>query len=121
MCWGRQGSRGFGKVAGLGQVVGSLLARRGAGGFFLEQVVLALLGAQRPVPLLVRGLGQDAAGPVDARWIEGAPAQGEVLQTPSLPGGRVVEAVVGVGLVGEHEGGWCGDDGGSCRGIVCQW
>lgn len=118
MCWGRQGSRAFGEVARLGQLLGSLLARREALPLFLEQVAVALLGPQRAAPLLVHRLAQDAAGvPLNTRWIEGAPSQGELLQAPTLLRGRGVILVV---LLGVHEGWWCGDYGWSCRSIVRQ-
>jgi hypothetical protein len=79
----------------------------------LEQVVLALFHPQRSTALLVHGLAQEAARPIDARRIEGAAAQGELLQAAAL-------LAMVVFMLRVHEGGWCGDDGGRCKGQYSQ-
>lgn len=107
----RQGRRAFCEVAGLGKLVRAGLALGQVLDSVVEHVVLALLGAQRTASLLVHGLAQDATGSVDARRVEGAAAQGELLQAAAL---LVVMVGVGVGRV--HEGRWGGDYGGSCKG-----
>lgn len=117
---GRQGGRGVGgQVGRLGQVVGARVGGGEAVGGVVEQVGAALARGQGAGALLVHGPAQHAAGAVDAGGVEGAAAQGEVLQTAALFGGGGGEG--GAVAIGVHEGRGRGDDGGGCRARGRQW
>jgi hypothetical protein len=89
-----------------------MAARRESPGF-LHQIAMTFFEPQRP-PLPVRRLAQDAR-PVAYRGVEGAPAQGKLLQPPPFLGRRLV--LVGFGI---HDRGCGGDDRRGCGKIIRQ-